>query len=98
MLTRILEPEIMDSADDARHYDAMDHSTVTSQFVTRLIATLSYSTSHILALGAGTAETPIELARRAPNANITAVAVAPSMLAIARANIASANLSERIEL
>ena len=33
MLTRILEPEVMDSAEEARDYDAMDHGTVNRVFV-----------------------------------------------------------------
>ena len=97
MLTRILEPEIMDSADDAREYDAMDHSAVNTQFVTDLLTTLTNSPLKILDLGAGTAQISIELARRAPHLHITAVDAAPSMLALARANIAAANLTDRIE-
>ena len=99
MLTRILEPEIMDSADDAREYDAMDHSAVNAQFVTDLLAIteLDCATLQILDLGAGTAQIPIELARRAPHVHITAVDAAASMLAVARANIAAANLTDRIE-
>jgi SAM-dependent methyltransferase len=40
MIQRILEPELMDSAEDAREYDAMDHSVVNAQFVTDLLAAL----------------------------------------------------------
>ena len=32
MLPRILEPEVMDTADDAREYDAMDHAAVNHAF------------------------------------------------------------------
>jgi ubiquinone/menaquinone biosynthesis C-methylase UbiE len=97
MLSRILEPEIMDSADDAREYDAMNHSTVNSQFVTDLLTILTDSPLEILDLGAGTAQIPIELARRAPHRHITAVDAALSMLTVARANIAAANLADRID-
>lgn len=97
MLTRVLEPEIMDSADDAREYDAMDHSAVNAQFVTDLLAILKDGQLQVLDLGAGTAQIPIELARRAPHLYITAVDAAPSMLAIARENIAAVNLTDRIE-
>ena len=79
MLTRILEPEIMDSADDAREYDAMDHSAVNSQFVTDLLRSLKNSLQQVLDLGAGTAQIPIELARRAPHLHITVVDAAPSV-------------------
>jgi ubiquinone/menaquinone biosynthesis C-methylase UbiE len=97
MLTRILEPEIMDSADDACEYDAMDHSAVNAQFVTDLLGHLNCSPLQILDLGAGTAQIPIEIARRALYTHITAVDAAPSMLAVASANIAAANLTNRVD-
>jgi ubiquinone/menaquinone biosynthesis C-methylase UbiE len=97
MLTRILEPEIMDSAEDAREYDAMDHVAVNAQFVTDLLPMLNDRPLQVLDLGAGTAQIPIELARRAPQLCITAVDAAPSMLALARSNIAAANVTSRIE-
>jgi ubiquinone/menaquinone biosynthesis C-methylase UbiE len=96
MLTRILEPEIMDSADDAREYDAMDHSAVNSQFVSDLLSVTIKSSLKVLDLGAGTAQIPIELARRDSHAHITAVDAAPSMLTIARANVAAANVTSRV--
>ncbi len=40
MLTRILEPEVMDTSEEARDYDAMDHAEVNRAFVTDLIAAL----------------------------------------------------------
>jgi ubiquinone/menaquinone biosynthesis C-methylase UbiE len=96
MLTRILEPEVMDSADDAREYDAMDHSAVNAQFVSDLLVVTINSSLKVLDLGAGTAQIPIELARRAAHAHITAVDAAPSMLTIARANVAAANVTNRV--
>jgi ubiquinone/menaquinone biosynthesis C-methylase UbiE len=98
MLSRILEPEIMDSADDAREYDAMDHFAVNAQFVTDLLPHLNCSPLEILDLGAGTAQIPIELASRVSYVRITAVDAARSMLAAARANATQANLCDRIEL
>src|SRR5262245_56813557 len=97
MLNRVLEPEVMDSAEDAGEYDAMDHSGVNAQFVSDLLAHLTDSPLQVLDLGAGTAQIPIELAHRAAELRITAVDAAPSMLAIARTNVASANLSHRID-
>jgi ubiquinone/menaquinone biosynthesis C-methylase UbiE len=97
MLTRVLEPEVMDSPNDAREYDAMDHSAVNAQFVTDLLPHLNCSPLQILDLGAGTAQIPIEIARRALYTHLTAVDAAPNMLAIARANITSAKLGNRIE-
>src|SRR6476469_3032017 len=99
MLPRILEPELMDTAEDAREYDAMDHSAVNALFVTDLLASMtdwslqrSVNTLHnhlkLLDLGAGTAQIPLELARRAPDVHITAIDAAQNMLVVARENIA----------
>ena len=112
MLKRTLEPEVMDTADDAREYDAMDHAAVNAVFVDDLLAAMSdwsqggwgrasaspqQRVLHILDLGAGTAQIPIELARRAPDVHITAVDAAASMLALARMNIDAARLDDRIQ-
>jgi ubiquinone/menaquinone biosynthesis C-methylase UbiE len=98
MIPRTLEPELMDSAEDAYEYDAMDHSAVNAQFVTDLLAVVPKTSVHILDLGAGTAQIPIELARRAANVRITAIDTAESMVALARKNVEAADLSNRIEL
>ena len=37
-LARVLEPEVMDSTDEARDYDAMDHGEVNRRFVDDLLA------------------------------------------------------------
>ena len=124
-LPRILEPELMDTAADAREYDAMDHAAVNTQFVTDLLTALQKGgwsnyrprvaapartvaaiigpvpflrPVRILDLGAGTAQIPIELARRVPPVHITAVDAAESMLALARKNVAAAGLTDRIEI
>jgi ubiquinone/menaquinone biosynthesis C-methylase UbiE len=97
MLTRILEAEVMDLADDAREYDAMDHAAVNAHFVTDLLPHLNCSPLQILDLGAGTAQIPIEIARRALYTHVMAVDAASSMLAVARANIAAARLTNRID-
>lgn len=110
MLSRILEPEVMDSDEDTREYDAMDHAAVNAQFVTDLLCTLTDwslqrpvrtardSPLEILDLGAGTAQIPIELCRLAPRVHVTAVDAAESMLNRARRNVAAAGLADRIEL
>jgi ubiquinone/menaquinone biosynthesis C-methylase UbiE len=110
MLPRILEPEVMDSEEDAREYDSMDHAAVNDVFVTDLLDALTdwslqrpvssgaSTTFHILDLGAGTAQIPIELARRAPHVHITAIDAAASMLALARESITVRGLAPLIEL
>jgi ubiquinone/menaquinone biosynthesis C-methylase UbiE len=108
MLARVLEPELMDTAEDAAQYDSMDHASVNTVFVSDLLtatgawgrapASPQRSALRILDLGAGTAQIPTELARRSPNVHITALDAAESMLALARANIAEANITDRIDV
>jgi ubiquinone/menaquinone biosynthesis C-methylase UbiE len=98
MLTRILEPEVMDTDEDAREYDAMDHAAVNALFVTDLLQALAeLPFLHVLDLGAGTAQIPIELCRREPQIRVTAVDAAESMLELARENISAAGFDQRIE-
>jgi SAM-dependent methyltransferase len=114
MLQRILEPKVMDTDEDAREYDAMDHAAVNAVFAADLLDALSdWSLQRpvqsgnapppptelkILDLGAGTAQIPIELCHRMPNVQVVAVDAAASMLAVACANVAAAGLTDRIEL
>jgi hypothetical protein len=37
MLPRVLEPEVMDSAEEAKDYDSMDHAQVNRAFVADLL-------------------------------------------------------------
>jgi ubiquinone/menaquinone biosynthesis C-methylase UbiE len=113
-MQRTLEPEVMDTADDAREYDAMDQAAVNAVFVDDLLVALKHATPtcieltrshgqieapiHILDLGVGTAQILIELARQTPHVHITAVDAAKSMLELAGENIAAANLADRITL
>jgi len=42
MLSRVLEPEVMDTAEEARDYDAMDHSHVNRLFVADFLAAVGH--------------------------------------------------------
>jgi ubiquinone/menaquinone biosynthesis C-methylase UbiE len=101
MYPRTLEPELMDTAEDAREYDAMDHAAVNECFVTDLLAAIGSRAAADLAIldvGAGTGLIPIELCRRASAVHVVAVDAAAQMLAIARQNVAAAGFVNRIEL
>lgn len=97
MLTRVLEPEVMDSAEEARDYDAMDHGEVNRRFCTDLLRERALP-SPILDIGTGTALIPIELCRRAPDAQIVAIDLATHMLDLAGENVRRAGLADRIRL
>jgi ubiquinone/menaquinone biosynthesis C-methylase UbiE len=96
-LTRILEPEVMDSPEEARDYDAMDHSAVNRVFVADFLAVWDGAVP-ILDLGTGTAQIPIELCRTDARAFVTAIDAAAHMLALAQLNVSAAGLHERVRL
>jgi ubiquinone/menaquinone biosynthesis C-methylase UbiE len=97
MLTRVLEPEVMDTPEEAQAYDAMDHSEVNRLFVSDFLRAGPIS-GETLDLGTGTALIPIELCRRAPHARVRAIDLAENMLDLARANLVLANLTDRVTL
>jgi len=102
LLSRVLEPEVMDTSDDARDYDAMDHAAVNRTFVADFLTALRQAAvppdAEVLDLGTGTAQIPIELCARNPQARVLAIDLAENMLRLARANVAFRGLSERIAL
>ena len=100
MLTRVLEPEAIDTPEEALAYDAMDHAVVNKHFVDDLLeAGLTDAPGlEVLDLGCGTGQIPIELCRRTSHLKVVAVDLAENMLRIGRENVARAGLSDRIEL
>lgn len=107
-LSRTLEPEVMESNEEARDYDTMDHGEVNIAFVTDLLVVLaecsrwseSVATAlpfEILDAGTGTGLIPLELAGRNDPVHITAVDMSPAMLAIAARHAEQAGLTDRID-
>ena len=97
MLPRVLEPEVMDSAAEARDYDAMDHSAVNRVFVADFLAVWD-GRGPVLDVGTGTAQIPIELCRQSTAAGVVGVDLAEHMLAVARENVRRAGLAGRVEV
>lgn len=97
MLPRVLETEVMDTPEEARDYDAMDHSTVNRVFVADFLAVWG-GAGPVLDVGAGTAQIPIELCRQHPTVTVVAIDLADEMLRVARGNVAKAGLEKRITL
>lgn len=111
MLSRVLEPEVMDTADEAADYDAMDHAEVNRRFVEDLLAamgdagcTAGGSSCRVLDLGTGTAQIPIELVQCARESGVSArleiaaVDLAAEMLVLAKQNVAAAGMTDVIRL
>ncbi len=97
MLQRVLEPEVMDTAEEARDYDSMDHSEVNRRFVADFLEQWDHS-NPILDVGTGTAQIPIELCHQSSRAEVVAIDLADHMLALARANVNSAGFGKRIRV
>ena len=99
MIPRVLEPEAMDTPEEAAEYDAMDHSGVNSRFVADLRRFCGGRVEGlVLDLGIGTARIPIELCRVDPEVNVVGVDLARWMLEVAEVNINKADLEDRIKL
>jgi ubiquinone/menaquinone biosynthesis C-methylase UbiE len=109
MLPRTLEPEVMESADEAREYDAMDHAAVNAAFVGDFLAAVQENglgdrlrdgarPLRVIDCGTGTALIPIGLGRRPVSCHVTAVDLSDEMLKIARRNVDDAGLKSGIEL
>jgi ubiquinone/menaquinone biosynthesis C-methylase UbiE len=96
-LPRTLEPEVMDSEQEACDYDAMDHAEVNARFCDDFLA-MRPTLGRVLDVGTGTARIPLELCRRSPNVQVDAIDLAASMLAIAKRNVERAGLAHRIVL
>jgi ubiquinone/menaquinone biosynthesis C-methylase UbiE len=97
MLSRVLEPEVMNTPEEARDYDSMDHSQVNRVFVADFLA-VWHGCNPILDVGAGTAQIPIELCRQSAAASVVAIDLAEEMLKIGRKNVRAAGLESRLRL
>ena len=102
MLKRILEPEVMDSPDEAITYDDMDHREVNERFVQDLLTFGSEVGAaiegEVLDLGTGTARIPIMLGDATEEVRVFAIDLAVEMLEVARLNIELSPHIERIML
>jgi ubiquinone/menaquinone biosynthesis C-methylase UbiE len=96
-MQRILEPEYMDTAQEAEVYAAMDHGDANRSFVARAIE-LGAGKGQVLDVGTGPGDIPILLAHQAPEAEIVAIDAAEHMLVVARRRVADAGVEKRITL
>jgi ubiquinone/menaquinone biosynthesis C-methylase UbiE len=98
-LHRILEPEVMDTLEEAFEYDSMDHSQVNEVFCNDFFAARDLNDGvKILDVGTGTAQIPIAMCKRNSGLKITAIDLAESMLTLGNKNIQTARLEDSITL
>ncbi|MFW6360022.1 MAG: class I SAM-dependent methyltransferase, partial [Chroococcales cyanobacterium] len=96
-MKRILEPEVMDTPQEAAEYDAMDFTEVNTAFAEKAIALVPKKAT-VLDAGTGTARIPIILASQRPEWQITGIDLASSMLELGAKNIQAAGLEKQIVL
>ena len=98
-LHRILEPEVMDTLEEAFEYDSMDHSQVNEVFCNDFFAARNLTDGvQSLDVGTGTAQIPIAMCKRNSGLKITAIDLAESMLTLGNKNIQTALLEDCITL
>jgi ubiquinone/menaquinone biosynthesis C-methylase UbiE len=95
----VLEPEAMDTAEEARDYDAMDHAAVNARYVADFLEWHGQCRGgEILDVGTGPARIPIALVLADPAARLLGIDLAEHMLETARSNILQANVADRVRL
>ena len=97
-MQRILEPEVMDSWEEATEYDAMDFTEINAAFVHRAIELVESPTATILDAGTGTARIPILITQQRSQWQIIGIDMAESMLQIGRNNVENTGLQQQISL
>src|SRR5262245_26010526 len=98
-MRRTLEPEVMDTTEDAEEYDAMDFTTSDTQFAEAAAALLGEARGgRALDIGTGTAKIPVLLLGRRSDIQVLAVDMADAMLRVAARNLASAGLDKACSL
>ncbi len=94
-MERELEPEYMDTVEEATSYDAMDHSLPNEAFVDRLIELGAQG--RMLDLGCGPGHIPPLIAARIEEARIVGLDAAGTMLEIAERRRLESPHADRIE-
>lgn len=95
-MQRVLEPEYMDTVDEAQSYAAMDHSLVNGLVVDRFLALGGGACRKVIDLGTGPGDIPFLLAQRSSIPSILGVDAAETMLALARPKAKGLGLEQRV--
>ena len=94
-MERTLEPELMDTPEEADGYDAMDHSGPNTAFVERLIELGAHG--RMLDIGTGPGHMPLLVCDRVADAHVVGVDLARHMLAHAERRLAASPHGGRVE-
>ncbi|NEO71459.1 class I SAM-dependent methyltransferase [Moorena sp. SIO3H5] len=96
-MSRVLEPEVMDTWEDAIEYDSMDFTEVNGAFA-QLAVELGTQAGLVLDVGTGTSRIPIIIAQMRPQWQIWAIDLSENMLKVGAQNVEDAGLQEQIKL
>lgn len=96
-MRRVLEPEYMDTPEEAEGYQAMDHTAANRSVVERFLELGGGRCRRVIDLGTGPGDIPILLCQSAPGPRVVAVDAAEHMLALARPKLGPLGLQDRIE-
>lgn len=97
-MQRVLEPEVMDSWEEAVDYDAMDFLEVNTTFAQRVSELCPLEVAKVLDAGTGTARIPIILCQLRSQWQIWGIDLAENMLKIGSENVEKAGLQDKIML
>jgi ubiquinone/menaquinone biosynthesis C-methylase UbiE len=96
-MERILEPEVMDTWEEAIDYDSMDFTEVNTVFAQSAI-NLGPKIGKILDAGTGSARIPIMIAKLSPQWHLTCIDLSANMLKVAAMNVENAGVKSQVKL
>lgn len=95
-MQRLLEPEVMDTWEEAIEYDAMDFTQVNTAFAQEAIALGPKQQALVLDAGTGPGRIPVLMSQMRPQWQIIGIDLAENMLQIASKHVQKANLQQQI--
>jgi ubiquinone/menaquinone biosynthesis C-methylase UbiE len=95
VLERRLEPEVMDTEEDAAEYETIRNDDVNAEFVLRATE-IAPGARDVLDLGTGPGHIAVLFAKANPTAHVTATDLAEQMLLLARRNVGNEGLADHI--
>ena len=96
-MQRVLEPEVMDTWEEAVEYDSMDFTEVNVAFAKSAIA-LGPMSGKILDAGTGTARIPMAISQMRPTWELTGIDLSANMLKVGAENVSKAGVGSQIKL
>ncbi|MBW3585627.1 MAG: methyltransferase domain-containing protein [Cyanobacteria bacterium 0813] len=96
-MERVLEPEVMDTWEEAVEYDSMDFTEVNAAFAKSAIE-LGPMSGKILDAGTGTARIPIAISQMRPTWELTCIDLSANMLKVGAENVSKAGVRSQIKL